>query len=129
MSQIYEVDFAEDQDGTKTIAELFESIQLYRSQGKSIAKIYRALCRSGLWKKTLSSFSSEYYQYRKQHGAEKSTTVVERTVDSDPITQAAKSETGRDRLNKRLRTISDMTLEEKRAISAQVFKRKREGKL
>ena len=128
MSQIYEVDFAEDQDGTKTIAELFESIQLYRSQGKSIAKIHRALCRSGLWKKTLSSFSSEYYQYRKQQGAEKST-VVERTVDSDPITQAAKPETGRDRLNRRLRTNSDLTIEEKRAISAQIFKRKREGKL
>ena len=58
MSQIYEVDFAEDQDGTKPIAELFKSIQLYRSQGKSIAKIHRAFCRSGLWKKTLSSFSS-----------------------------------------------------------------------
>lgn len=122
MSQIYEVDFAEEQDGTKTIAELFESIQLYRTQGKSIAKIHRAFCRSGLWKKTLSSFSSEYYEYRKQHSAEQTMTPVEQLGGSDLVAKASEAKKG-----KRSPFSSGLTLEERRAISAEAFKRKRES--
>ena len=66
MGKIYKADFADQDKKTKTIPELFESIQLYRSEGRSIAAIHAAFCRSELWQKSLSSFAHEYYQYRRQ---------------------------------------------------------------
>lgn len=66
MGKIYKADFADQDRKTKTIPELFESIQLYRSEGRSIAAIHAAFCRSELWQKSLSSFAHEYYQYRRQ---------------------------------------------------------------
>ena len=66
MSKIYKVDFGSTEKETKTISELFDSIQFYRSEGRSISAIHAALCRFGLWQKSLSSFANEYYQYRRQ---------------------------------------------------------------
>ena len=66
MSKIYKVDFGSKEKETKTISELFDSIQFYRSEGRSISAIHAALCRFGLWQKSLSSFANEYYQHRRQ---------------------------------------------------------------
>lgn len=137
MSKIYKADFEDKERKTKTISELFDSIQLYRSEGKSISDIHRAFRRSGLWKKSLSSFSHEYYQYRRQKeeadnggngelakSQRKSRSIAMQSL-SDSSSGSSEDEPAPEvKPAKRSGMNSEMTLEERREISARIFKQK-----
>ncbi|PZO22644.1 MAG: hypothetical protein DCF25_02450 [Leptolyngbya foveolarum] len=136
MGKIYKVDFGEEEQKTKTIQELFESIQFYRSEGKTIRSIHAALERSGLWKKSLSSFLKDYYQHcnsekgARTKGSKSTVSLQSAPTDSKQNSTAnslqEKNIESKPQIDIRTGIKPDMTLEEKRAISAQIFKRKRE---
>ena len=136
MSKIYKVDFSE-KDGTETIQELFNSIQLYRQEGKSLSKIYAAFCRAGLWQKSLSSFCNEYYQHRSEQSestgdlkskkAKKKTSSKRRAAQ--PSEESDHNESGTDVASpaaNRTGITADMTLAERRAFSAEVFRKRKQ---
>lgn len=150
MGKIYQADFGEEESKLKSIPELFDSIQLYRKEGKSISKIHAGFCRSGLWDKSLSSFSHYYYSYRRELneiGAEDSDGVTlhspSRAIGRNTAKPAAKSrkqKTGAAKaaqhrssseaadaaseIDERTGIKRDLTLEERREISARLFKQK-----
>ena len=66
MSKIIELSFEDDNRNT-SIADLFESIEFYRSQGRSLSAIYSALKKKKVWTQSESTFAHQYYQYRRQH--------------------------------------------------------------
>ena len=136
MSKIYEVDFEKGRGQTKTISKLFDSIQHYRSEGKSIPEIYRAFCQSGLWKNSLSSFSNGYYQYRAKRRASvegkelQHKHHLERGIfeESKSSSESLRAQSSSKKPTKKTAVSPELTLEEKRAISARIFQQKREGK-
>lgn len=128
MGKIYKGDFENKKQKTKTISELFESIQLYRSEGKSLPSIHAAFQRSGLWKKSLSSFLKDYYQHRssgKEAKNEKSKPTAPSQVSSlwskDGLTASSPPEE-KSQVDSRTGIKPEMTLAEKREISARLFK-------
>lgn len=128
MGKIYKGDFEDKKQKTKTILELFESIQLYRSEGKSLPSIHAAFQRSGLWKKSLSSFLKDYYQYRslgKEAKVKRSKPTAPSQISSlqskDSLTASSPSE-GEPQVDSRTGIKPEMTLAEKREISARLFK-------
>lgn len=133
MGKIYKADFGDEEQKTKTIQELFESIQLYRSQGKSLPSIHAAFQRSGLWNKSRSSFLKSYYQYR--NSEKKSNSEVARSAtssqhvstqceDSSTVDAPSLSTEVKTQGDTRTGIKPDMTLEEKREISARLFKQR-----
>ena len=138
MGKIYKVDFADEADSTRSISELFESIQLYRREGKSLSKIHAAFCQSGLWKTGLSSFSNQYYQHRAEQqvsgeaSKQKPSTAAKATkhqTSPQPTKDTADDTAGKvsSQVDSRPVVRPDMTLAEKRAFSAEIFRRRREG--
>ena len=131
MGKIYRVDF-EDGDRVKTMPELFESIQLYRSEGRSLSKICTAFIRSGLWGKGQSSFSNEYYQHRQRMqvnagGRKKSQkqSVSENQEATQPIAKVDDNNAeANSQADTPLEIVPDMTLAQKRALSARLFKQR-----
>lgn len=130
MSKIYRVDFGEKEKG-ETVEELFDSIQLYRQEGKSLTKIHAAFCKAGLWQKSLSSFCNEYYQYR----SEKGESTGDRQSKKPPSKRRAAKSTEKSNRNEndadtdlpidnRTGIRADMTLEERRKISAELFRKR-----
>lgn len=136
MDEIYKVEFDAKEQKGKTIQELFASIQFYRSEGKSLPSIYAAFKRSGLWSNSFSSFSKNYYQHcnsEKSAKTKRSKSTV--SLQSAPIgnkqnstanSPSVKNTESEPQPDSRTGIRPDMTLEEKRAISAQLFKRNRE---
>ncbi|MFK8185187.1 MAG: hypothetical protein AB8B99_17585 [Phormidesmis sp.] len=134
MSKIYKVDFEDKNRKTKTISELFESIQFYRSQGKSLSSIHAAFKRAGLWKKSLSSFLSDYYQCRRSlkgsdiagsRAATKLGSASSQKVESVAPSAASpivSHDQDKAQIDSRTGIKSEMTLEERREISARLFK-------
>lgn len=134
MSKIFKVSFDKKASRSKTIAELFDSIQFYRNEGRSITEIFEAFSNSGLWSKGRSSFSCEYYAYRRSQKDDASNKKVflgqknEKTISTNNLVDEAVldvSEVNSDsdmvpnRENSR-----PLTFAERRAASAEVFKRK-----
>lgn len=139
MGKIYEADFADKNKKTKTISELFESIEFYRSQGRSVSEIHAAFCRSELWEKSQSSFAHECYQYRRQQaqadagdsqsakpqsrGYFKSRSSADPELpDSSPSDAKTKSAPA---VDNRTGIRPGLTLAEKREISVKLFEQKR----
>lgn len=135
MGKFYEVDFGEEDDNVKTISELFESIQIYRDRGKTLAKIHAAFSEAGLWQKSYSSFSGEYYQYRRQQKEStrddetkeprKKSRVKNRKVTAPTIDNAKDGSTDID-TQPASRIVIDpgMTLAEKRAFANREYERR-----
>ena len=130
------MDFEKGRGNTKTISELFDSIQHYRNEGKSIPEIYRAFCQSGLWRNSLSSFSNGYYQYRAKKRAAGEEVEPQRkchsersvSEESESSSESLRAPSSLKKSIKKAAISSELTLEEKRKISARIFKQKREGK-
>ena len=133
MSKIYEADFESKEQKGKTIQDLFESIQLYRSQGKSLPSIHAAFQRSGLWNKSRSSFLKSYYQYRNLKKKVKAEVV--QSADSLPCACSQNEESStveipslssedKGLIDTRTGIKPDMTLAEKREISARLFRQR-----
>ena len=124
MGKIYEVDFEDKETKTKTIQELFESIQLYRSEGKTLPSICAAFQRAGLWQKTFNTFLREYYRHRKliqQADPKRSAS----NATSRQATSADKK-TDKPQTDSRTGITANMTLAERRAFSAEVFRQKKQ---
>lgn len=149
MGEIFRVSFKkEKQSEGKTIQELFESIQLYREEGKSLRKIYSAFSEAGLWCKGRSSFVNEYYAYcrvqkkellvkKRSPRSKKDPSSAKKTADSSISTESADakqeeasiydSDAGHEESasSKPVRELNAVeSLEERRAISAALFKEK-----
>ncbi|KPQ32549.1 MAG: hypothetical protein HLUCCA11_21250 [Phormidesmis priestleyi Ana] len=139
MGKIYAVDFEDKKDKTETMAELFDSIQLYREQGKSLSKIFSAFTRSGLWNKSWSSFSNEYYQYRNQIKTAARTDKSKQFKDQEFLEKQKTDQLPADvdgsnvgpsdaeadlQVDTRTGIKPDMTLAEKREISARLFRQR-----
>lgn len=149
MGEIFQVSFKkEKQSKGKTIQELFESIQLYREEGKSLRKIYSAFADAGLWYKGRSSFVNEYYAYcrvqkkgllakKRAPRSKKDSSSVEKTADSSISAFSADTkqeepsisdpDAGQEEFvsSKPVRELNAVeSLAERRAISAALFKEK-----
>ena len=136
MGKIYEVDFEDENLKTKTIQELFESIQLYRSEGKTLPSIHTAFQRAGLWQKAFNTFLREYYRHRKltqqtdsKRSVSKATSRKTVSASKDKATASRLSaDTKKDKPQTDNRTgmTADMTLAERRAFSAEMFRQRKQ---
>ena len=138
MAEIYPADFGDDEDKTKVISELFDSIEFYREKGKSLAAIHTAFCKSGWWAQGYSSFAKGYYQHRLEKKASdrgdcieqsrKKSSVKNRKVTEHPTDSSSDGNIDTDSKPVSSSGISpEMTLEEKRAFANRQFeKRQRE---
>ena len=148
MSKIFKVKFKPKKKEGKTIEELFDSIELYRSEGKSVLAIYNAFVASNLWVKSHSTFARAYYKHRrsisptsiasrvKSLRKEGSISQLFDDVDADTLeaeeaaadvveteeTDADIAET--EKANDVSLIRKDLTLEEKRSIAADIFKQR-----
>jgi hypothetical protein len=127
MSKIFKVSFEEKNKKGKTIQELFDSIEFYRSQRRSLRAIYDAFVESNLWSKSLSSFYQEYYQHCRLINKEsslkkKSSRSNEKESESaiPPVIDIPKVAAMNDAKTEN----KELTLAERRVIASEVFKQK-----
>jgi hypothetical protein len=127
MSKIFKVSFKGKNKKGETIQALFNSIELYRGEGRSLKAIYDAFVESNLWIKSWSSFSHGYYQHcrsinktsslrRKSLGsnAKKSKSAITPMIDIAEATAMNDIKTEN----------RELTLAERRAIASELFKQK-----
>jgi hypothetical protein len=127
MSKIFEVSFQEKNKKGKTIQELFNSIELYRGEGRSLRAIYDAFVEFNLWSKSWSSFTHGYYQHRclinkPSSLKEKSLRSDEKDIDS--TTTPAICVPKATAMNDTKSETKELTLADRRAIASEVFRQK-----
>lgn len=136
MAEIYPADFGDDEDKTKVISELFDSIQFYREKGKSLAAIHTAFCKSGLWAQGYSSFAKGYYQHRLEKEASDRGGRVKQSRKKSSVKNQKVMKPATDNSNESTTDVNsqldssaglspDMTLAEKRAFANRQFEKRR----
>jgi hypothetical protein len=127
MSKIFKVSFEDKNKKGKTIQELFNSIEFYRSEKRSLRAIYDAFVDSNLWGKSWSSFRQSYYQH--YHLVNKTSLLKKKSLRSEekesesaipPLIDISKVTATNDAKTEN----KELTLAERRAIASDVFRQK-----